>query len=245
MDLEKAKKNYKLNDSEGSVLDYIQKNLDWCLKNGIVQVAKKNFCSTTVITNLSKKMGYRGFVDLIYNLKFNSFEKPKTEHESLQEKGFQLDLENKIKLYEENQEMFERFKNHFKENPKAPIFIYGYGFSRVIAEYIQMKFISKGYVVLFSDQHENYDKNHIKSKSLISISKSGETATALIFAKKAQKNGMKIISFTGDTRNSLGEISDINFKIFDSNKSDDRNVKPNSFFSDTILIFEMLIHFIK
>jgi DNA-binding MurR/RpiR family transcriptional regulator len=52
------------------VLEYILKNIDDVLDKGVREIAQINYTSATTIIKLSKKLGYTGYVDMIYRLKF-------------------------------------------------------------------------------------------------------------------------------------------------------------------------------
>lgn len=60
----------------------------------------------------------------------------------------------------------------------------------------------------------------------------------LKLSHSAKRNGIKIISFTGDTENSLSKLSDINLKIVDMNTMDDRNKSASSFYANVLMLFE-------
>jgi D-arabinose 5-phosphate isomerase GutQ len=76
---------------------------------------------------------------------------------------------------------------------------------------------------------------------LVVISKSGETKMVLDKAIAAKKKGIKVVSITREVDNSIGKVSDINFRIFDMNKLDDRNYYPNTFFPNACMLVEYLI----
>ncbi len=69
MNIEKTFKGKKLTENEKTILNYIMDNIDICLDEGVRGVAKNSFTSTSTIMRLSKKLGYSGFVELIYDLK--------------------------------------------------------------------------------------------------------------------------------------------------------------------------------
>ena len=69
MNIERTFKGIKLTSNDKIILDYITKNIDTCLEEGVRGVAKNSFSSTSSIMRLSKKLGYSGFVELIYDLK--------------------------------------------------------------------------------------------------------------------------------------------------------------------------------
>ncbi|WP_081949602.1 SIS domain-containing protein [Paenibacillus durus] len=81
----------------------------------------------------------------------------------------------------------------------------------------------------------------MQEKLFINVSKSGETDSLLKMSNSAKKNGIKIISFTGDSENSLSKLADISLKIVDMDAMDDRNKSASSFYPNVLMLFEFLI----
>lgn len=243
MDLTKLENRYNLNESEMLVLKFILEDLDRALKFGIKEIAKNNFCSTTVVVNLAKKLKYSGFTDMIYNLKF-LYANKNTEIED-KNKIFSLNLDNKLDIYDKNRESFSKIKELLEINKRTLILLYGVGFSEIVAKYFQLKLLNNGYLSIFSNQHQNYEAANLAPGIIVLVSKSGETGSALTILKKARNNSSKIIVFTNENRNTLGELADIAFKLHDTNKLDDRNISGNEFFPNCLLCFEMIIEFLK
>lgn len=243
MDLTKLENRYSLNESEILVLRFILEDLDRALKFGIKEIAKNNYCSTTVVVNLAKKMKYSGFTDMIYNLKFiyeNKYNENNNENEI-----FKLNLNNKYHIYNENKDSFNKIKEMLELNKKNLILLYGVGFSEIIAKYFQLKLLNNGYLSIFSNQHQIYEATNLAPKVVILVSKSGETGSVLTILKKARNSGTKVIVFTNELRNTMGELADITFKLSDTNKLDDRNIDGNEFFPNCLFCFEMIIEFLK
>ncbi|MGL5724581.1 MurR/RpiR family transcriptional regulator [Cetobacterium sp.] len=243
MDLTKLQNRYNLNESELLVLKFILEDLDRALKFGIKEIAQNNFCSTTVVVNLAKKMKYSGFTDMIYNLKF--IYQNKSEPLKEKEYFFDLDLNSKLEIYERNESEFFKLKDILTAYKDKLILLYGVGFSEIIAKYFQLKLLNNSYLSIFSNQHQNYEATNLAPSLVIIVSKSGETGSALTILKKARENGAKVVAFTNENRNTIGELADINFKLYDSNKLDDRNINANEFFPNCVLCFEMIIEFVK
>ena len=68
IDLSKIVKNKKITPIEEQVLEYIINNIDNVMDIGVRGVASKNYTSTSTIMRLSKKLGFTGFIDMIYNI---------------------------------------------------------------------------------------------------------------------------------------------------------------------------------
>ena len=59
----------KLSETEQSVLEYLLNNIDTLDDIGIKPVAMACFTSMTTVIRLSKKLGYRGYREMMYDLK--------------------------------------------------------------------------------------------------------------------------------------------------------------------------------
>lgn len=70
LDIYKLVDKYNLNPLEQDILLFILQNIDHVEELGVRGVAKVNYTSATTVINLSKKLGYAGFLDMYYNFKF-------------------------------------------------------------------------------------------------------------------------------------------------------------------------------
>lgn len=238
VDINKIVSKFNLNDIEEKILVYVIENIKDIKKLGVRGLAEKHYTSTTTIMNLAKKLGYSGFLDMYYNLNFML--KNKNEYVLKSNNKYSgIDLDELLSLI--SYKDVEKFITLLKDNKKEVIYTLGQGFSIGIVQYITKKLVGLGFKCIYSDSYESYDVNPIKGKILITISKSGETDFLIKNGISAKNNGIKLISFTGDSENTLGKISDINFKIYDMHTMDDRNKLSNSFFPNILMLFEFLI----
>lgn len=227
IDVHKMGIKFKLTESEMIILQYIINNIDESNSIGVRGVAKKCFSSGSVVMSLAKKLGYKGFVHMLYNLE-QEVNISKTEEVYINsEKNFYSDYEEKF---------LNTFYSYLKEYKK--IYIHGLGFSRIISQYLRDKLIVLGFCAMSTEYIENFNS---ENSLFISISKSGETLTSIEFCKIAKNKNIKVISFTGNYKNSIKNLSDIHFYVKDSNLLDDRNVKKNDFFSNAIVAFEFIL----
>jgi DNA-binding MurR/RpiR family transcriptional regulator len=93
-------------------------------------MAKENYVSTSTIMRLSKKIGYTGYIDMIYNLK-------KYSTQNLKNKMIMdLNFTNAIKFEapEDVDKLIDILKN-------GSVAVLGQGFSNLIAQYIYRRFI--------------------------------------------------------------------------------------------------------
>lgn len=230
IDIYKLAEKYNLTESEEMAFKYIVNNFEKSLEIGVRGVAKKCFASTSVVMNLSKKLGYKGFVDMVYRLEF-SIKSMEAERTNIND-SYSVNMD-KRKL--------KKFKD-FIIKDKRHVFIHGVGFSKSVAKYIAEKLVVLGYYAMVSEYMESMKDKYFCKGILILISKTGETSSLFPLCEKAKVAKIPIILFTGNPNSTIGEKADLTFVIKDSNPIDDRNLEKNDFFGNTILFFENLIN---
>lgn len=239
-DINKLTQGKKLSELDEKILYYIIEHIDKVLEMGVRGIAKDNYTSPSTVIRLAKKIGYTGFIDLYYQL---------------------LPMvKNTGDVYPENDEEFLRIsqQDFFEKNSKADIeyfiqkvlhlkqkyiFIYATGFSAIAAEYLYKKLLvlgKKTIIATGTDSIGVYENNLEDIGALIVISKSGETKLIIDKLLVAKQQNIFTVTFTKETKNSAAEISDLNFKILDNNKLDDRNMLPNSFFPRLLMLTEFI-----
>lgn len=118
-------------------------------------------------------------------------------------------------------------------------------FSGIVAEYINKKLLVMGKRCILSNGTDSigvFENNLDFISAIIVISKSGETPMVLNKVRTAKEHNIKVISFTNERENSISKLSDIRFKIKDTNKLDDRNLMPNTFFPKVLVLIELLVY---
>ncbi|MGL4866836.1 MAG: MurR/RpiR family transcriptional regulator [Cetobacterium sp.] len=227
IDVHKLGIKFKLTESEMIILHYIINNIEESNLIGVRGVAKKCFSSGSVVMSLAKKLGYKGFVHMLYNL----------EQEVNISKNEEIHIENEKMFYSNYTESsLAIFYNYLEKYKK--IYVHGLGFSRIISQYLRDKLIVLGFCAMNTEYIENFNS---EDSLFISISKSGETLISIEFCKLAKNKNIKVVSFTGNLENSVKNLSDLHFYIKDSNLLDDRNVEKNDFFSNAIIAFEFIL----
>lgn len=238
-DLSKIIRNKKITVLEEQVLEYIIENIENVMDIGVRGVASANFTSTSTIMRLSKKLGFTGFVDMIYNISplINS------KNTGIREEVSPLigtDIAFLSQYIEEKQ--VNKFIKYLVNRKGKYIFIYALGFSKIVGEYFNKKMLGIGIKSILIDSIGSFENNLEDMDMLIVISKSGETKEVLDKVKAAKENNKLVVSFTKEVENCISNLSDISFKIFDMHKLDDRNILPNSYFSNIIMFMEYLIY---
>lgn len=242
IDLNKLISGKNLTDVEKSVLYYIVEHMDQVLKIGVRGVAKENFTSTSTIMRLTKKMGYNGFVDMYYKLL------PLIgHHEKSPDSGMQFInsfCSNSLLEYN-SYELMKDFSRQLCQVRDKYIFLYGTGFSSMLAEYFTKKLLVLGKKCIYSNGMDSigvFENNLSDMAILIVVSRSGETDRVADRIKTAKENGIFTVSFTNETVNRVNVLADIKFRIEDSNKLDDRNMMANTFFPNVLMLMELLIY---
>lgn len=241
LDITKLTKGKELSDLDEQILTYILNNMDCVLQRGVRQIAKDNFTSPASVIRLSKKLGYTGFIDLYYQLlPLVNSETDKDETEGV---DF-FELERSLVLQHNSAEKTDAFIKNVLCLEGKVIFIYAAGFSAITAEYLYKKLLLLGKQVIIATSLDSVGvlENNLKNiGAFVAISKSGETQGVLDKVNTAKKAGIYTVSFTKESANRLSECSDLNFKITDQHKLDDRNLLPNTFFPFTLLLIEYLL----
>uniref|UniRef100_UPI000B31466D SIS domain-containing protein n=1 Tax=Clostridium sp. NkU-1 TaxID=1095009 RepID=UPI000B31466D len=123
--------------------------------------------------------------------------------------------------------------------------MYATGFSAIPVEYLTKKLLVLGIKCIYSNGMDSigvFENNLENMKMLIVVSRSGETDWVADRVKTAGENGIFTVSFTNEAENRVSSITDMQFRIEDSNKLDDRNMMANTFFPNVFMLMEILIY---
>lgn len=238
-DLSKIVNNKKITPIEEQVLEYIISNIDCVMDIGVRGVAAENYTSTSTIMRLSKKLGFTGFIDMIYNI-IPLVDSTNTKVIEKSEALIGTDINFLSKYIEE--EHVRKFIELLSKGNRKYIFIYARGYSKIAGEYFNKKLLGIGIKSILIDSIGSFENNLEDMEMLIVISKSGETKEVLDKVQVARNKNKLVVSFTKEVENSISAISDISFKIFDMHKLDDSNILPNSFFANMFMFMEYLIY---
>mgnify|MGYP002512655847 CR=1 FL=1 len=231
-DIYKLKDKYKLSDTETQILEYLLNHHKEVLSMAVRDVAAANYTSAATIIKLAKKMGYTGYIDMVYRLNFMITSKRRDRKHTLELTGF-ID-----EIPDESLEMFGRLVETHRQ---GIIFVTATGFSTPLADYINRKLLVKGFKCIQTNAYGVYDSNQIGGSLVIAISKSGETDAIAKVIRYAVKNQMDVISFTGPQDNFIARSSTVNIPVPDDHALDDRNVTANYFYARVMILFEYLM----
>lgn len=203
---------YKLNDTDDQIIEYILQNKQDFVTTSIQSLAANVFTVPNTITRLSKKLGYDGFSHLKNSIKDELDSSIAANEDSSYyfiQKTFELlDLER----IEITTKMIHDAKH---------VLFYGVGDTADFCEMMVRNLRVVGKLSEFSiHRHEilHMIEQMNKQDILFLISLSGETQQVLEIAKMAKEKGITIISLTHFSRNSLQEIATINLYCYSPKK---------------------------
>ena len=147
LDLNKLTCGVSLTDTEQAVLEYLLLHLDEALKLGVRGVAKANFTSTSTVMRLSRKLGYNGFIEMYYKL-LGAVGEGSQSYEL--NEGFISHFAGEGAVSMENYRSLRLAAEKIYQTDQV-VFIYGMGFSSMMAEYLAKKLLVLGIKCIFSD----------------------------------------------------------------------------------------------
>lgn len=230
MNIENLCDKYQLDTLETKIVSYLYNNIDNLKNIGIRTVAKDNFTSTSTIFRLSKKLGFQGYSDMINQISSQNEESSKNN-----KFGFYMNVTN------EASHKFDTFSTLMKKYSNKQLMVVGLGFSQMVANYINERLLVSGFRSISTVHMQLLSESHKDEVLLIVISESGHTARLIDIVSQANKNGLDIISFVGDETSKIAESSTLTFPVEGYNKFNALNNIPNTFFGETILLFEYLL----
>jgi len=241
LDLNKIVQGKSLTEIEANVLNYMVENMDTLLEKGVRQIARENYTSPSTIMRLTKKLGYSGFIDMYYQLvpMVQGKEKDSLSHEHVSSYN---PLASVLRI--NTSKDMDSFVKLLKCAKSKIIFIYATGFSGIIGEYIYKKLLVSGQRVIFAtgtDSIAILESNIDYIGMFMTISKSGETKQVIEKMRYCKNKGIPIVAFTNELENHAAQIADITLRVTDTEKLDDRNMAPNFFFAEILMLFEYLM----
>jgi DNA-binding MurR/RpiR family transcriptional regulator len=231
LDFSVLKNKYRLSNAEEEVLQYILTNIELVKELSVRDIALNCYCSTGVIMNLSKKLGYSGYSDMIYRLhiEVNGQMQLSANHDHLRKRSdFTLEKQ-------------EQFIALLKRHKSEAIYIVASGFCTHLAEYIQEKLMVLGFSPFLTWHFENFNKPHTNKPLVFCISKSGDTNFIVDIAKYCKAKNFDVLSFTHYRKNELQNLSTLHFSLLDDASLDESNTVANMFYPTVLFLFEHLI----
>src|SRR5699024_123159 len=230
MDFKYLCDKYQLNDTETTILKYLQENILDLKKIGIRKVAKDNYTSTTTVYKLCKKLNFEGYSDMIYHFTYSS----------------QIyDSETNIDIYTNTNKQIdnnlEEFNSILKKYENKLIMFVSTGISQTIANYMNERLSVNGYRSIANAHLQLLSKNHKNEVLVFAISRSGETKSIIDILEQARNNDIEVISFVGNANSKIAKLSTLPIIIQGQDDFAKLTHPSNLFFSELLLIFECFI----
>jgi DNA-binding MurR/RpiR family transcriptional regulator len=202
------KYEYKLNDTDDQVVEYILNNKQDFVTKSIQSLAATLYTVPNTITRLSKKLGYDGFSHLKNRIKdeldSTDGEKKDSSNYFIQKTFELLDMEQ----IETTAKMLQDAKH---------VLFYAVGdtadFCRMMVRHLRVVGKSSEYSIHRHEMLHMIEEMN-KQDVLFLISLSGETPQVLELAEKAVQRNIPIISLTHFSRNSLQKLASINLYCY-------------------------------
>lgn len=220
-----------LNPLEIKLLESIESNITNDNTFTIRSIAEENFVSTTFLYKLSRKLGFKGYSDMIFYLK--------NEINSCLKNDSCETLQALINNYDQG--IITSFIE-LLNNSNQKITLLGLGFSELVCDYLSRKLSILDFYTYNGAHLDIILKGHgqMHIDMLIVVSKSGETEDVLKFVKNAIYHNIKVISFTSNSKSLIAQNSFLHFEVNITNNSMNR-FEADTFFGKTILIFEYIL----
>jgi DNA-binding MurR/RpiR family transcriptional regulator len=202
------KYEYKLNDTDDQVVEYILKNKQDFVTKSIQSLAATLYTVPNTITRLSKKLGYSGFSHLKNSIKdeldSTDGEKKDSSYYFIQKTFELLDMDQ----IETTAKMLQDAKH---------VLFYAVGdtadFCRMMVRNLRVVGKTSEYSIHRHEMLHMIEEMN-KQDVLFLISLSGETPQVLELAEKAVQRNIPIISLTHFSRNSLQKLASINLYCY-------------------------------
>ncbi|ROY45573.1 MurR/RpiR family transcriptional regulator [Enterococcus casseliflavus] len=233
MDLNVLIKGKKLTDNELQILDYLLANTAAIDGLPLREIAKAIYTSPATIVRLAQKLGFSGYLELLY------FLKNRLKNQTITEAAidYQIDAASIADTIDAIKEIYGRNKHKF-------ITIYATGFSGIVAEYLHKKMLVNGIKTLLvsaSDSGGIISNNIENISMLITISKSGETQKVLEKMALANEHHIPTVLFCGNGDHRANQLATFSFEVTDERPYDTQNIQYTSFFGKLLLLMEYIV----
>lgn len=218
-----SKEENNFTKKEKVLINYINKNIQKMDQVTISSLAKENTVGYSVVYNLIKKLGFKGYREFIISLAaqettFKVLNREFFGDRSVLKEHYKklMDLNDSTINYEE----LQSFINWIDDNRKACIYLAGIGHSGLGAEDLSNKLYRFGLRLICLNKDDDSILMHasliIPEDVIILFSLSGKTATIVEAAKLAKKNNAKIAVVTSQDKTELVTYADWTFNIVSS-----------------------------
>ncbi len=219
-----------LTDAERDIMEFIANNMEDAISMGANGIARACYTSSTSVTRLAKKLGYKNSRDMLFAF----------EHLSHTPSGFSASRNGSYLRYRPHDlnRLFDVLSR------KGCIGMAGQGYSALVTTYMERKLMAFGCQVIQQNDLEPHTilKNFgAQLDAYLLVTKSGNTRAILDTAEECHNVGVPVIGITGNSNSALRQYADSLFVIQDDAPFDIENTEPNYFFGYCILAFEEIL----
>lgn len=219
--LERIREVYvSLNNAEKKVAQYILENPRDIVHFSITELAECSSASEATVFRLCNKLGYKGYQDLKINLAGDIVEPIENIHEEIKEDDDAYIIMHKmlnLNVYSIENTMKINKSEKLEEAVKlilnaGQILFYGMGGSGSIAQDAYHKFIRTGIrCAVHTDSHWQAMMSSMAKENdvIIAFSNSGSNKELIESIEIGKKNGVNVISITGNAKSPISKVSDI------------------------------------
>lgn len=222
------------------ILKFIEDNSERIVKGmTITELANYNYTSISSVFRLARKLGFKGYTDLVYALSNPDLDE-RLDH--LDDQHIQDLSRGFLRLFQNNEETLNALVT--ENPPKKAVLVVGNGYSKIMADFLSMRFLAKGIQssAISSSDTMQILRNNLKSLShVFCVFKSGETSSVIVFLEFAKEHTIPIISFTQNESSTISKLSDYSFIIDKGPTQDWDNANATAYYSMLLLYFEVFI----
>ncbi|WP_252254309.1 MurR/RpiR family transcriptional regulator [Clostridium sp. ZBS12] len=201
----------KFTDTDDQIIEYIRENKEKILNQSIQGTAEELFTVPNTIVRLSKKIGYKGFSELKFQLR--------KEQEDIKSNNFEGAIENSNLISENiiktiniiDSNIIKKVVRKIKEAKNIQFL--GIGDSIYFCEMFtkNLRCLNKKaeFFIYRHDMIYNVEKCNEKDLYIV-ISVSGESKELIEACEIAKRRGAYIISMTHLSRNTISKLADMN-----------------------------------
>lgn len=212
---------YQLNQSESQVLYFMENHKEELKNLGIREVAKQSFVSPATIINMSKKIGFSGYSELLFS--YLSSTNPTVE----------TDLVTTLER--------QQFVQLFHQYQDKRIMVLGSGFSQNIANYFSEYLNIHGFRATANSHLELLRENDKNETLIIVISNSGDTVRLAELITTATEHHIDTIAFVGEKNSKIGQSASLVISTQTYTPQVFNKFYPNLFFGTALNQFEILM----
>ncbi|XRG77018.1 MurR/RpiR family transcriptional regulator [Rossellomorea sp. GAMAL-10_SWC] len=209
------KYEYKLNDTDDQIVEFILNNKEDVVGFSIQYLAARLFTVPNTITRLSKKLGFDGYSQMKNSLKEEIIKQDIfTEEDSIS-----FNIHKTIGLIDQNK---LALTTKLMQEARRVLF-FGVGDTAPFCEMMikNLKVVGKQSEYYFHRHDVLYELSKFDSEEnniLFLISLSGETTQVLDVAELGKQKGIKLISLTHFSKNTLQQIAHVNLYCYSPSK---------------------------